>query len=436
MLAQVILPFIFIIAFTVIIFRWRFFHFEGINRRWVCGAFFLKIVAGFALWWVYSHHYNGLEESDSIRYYNDAIIIKQQWTDDREVFKALMFGLENNTPQFEKVYDKLVGWHSGYRYGLTNDCRTIIRLNVVIAFVSFESHHVHWICMAFLAFLGLAALFRAFKHLFQGRMKLLFVACFLLPSVVFWSAGLLKEGPTLLGVGFLVLGLRNWMDNPKQWRNYVMIICSITILVAVKEYVLFSMLPAICFLFIIKILGHKNTIFKFAVTQLLCFVVAQNAQHFFVGGNFLYVLNKKRVDFENTSLIRNANSAVYVPNTESTFDWVVHYPEAFALSYLRPYLWEIKSWMYALFALENACYVLLIALTLFFFAKPKKEHWPLLLFALSFTLVLASVIGNCVPVLGSIVRYRIAALPFLFIICAACINWKRVYSLVTRRTKS
>lgn len=426
MLAQFVIAFLYAIVFTAIIYRWRFFHLDGIKRKWVVGAFILKLIAGVALWWVYSYHYKGAEESDALRYYNDAIIIKQQWTENREVFWSLMLGEENESQQYQMVYNKLVGWYSGYRYGLTNDCRTIIRLNVIISFVSFGSHHVHWMFMAFMAFMGLTALFKAFQFVFLKKIKLLFVACFLLPSVVFWSAGLLKEGPTLLGLGFLFLGISRWMHDHKKWMSYVMMLCSVALLVIVKEYVLFSMLPAIFFLIVLKFSGKKWILIKFVATQLVCFIVAQNAHHFFIGGDFLYVLNKKRVDFENTSLIHNAKSTVLISESGSISEFVIHYPEAFALSYLRPFPWEVKSWMYALFAAENLIYALLISITIFFFKKPDPESWPMLLAALSFVLILAAIIGNCVPVLGSIVRYRVPGLPLLVLFCLACMNIEKL----------
>jgi hypothetical protein len=430
MWTQVVIPILYAIVFTAIVYRWRFFRIANIEHKWVALAFVIKLLAGVALWWVYAFHYNGADESDALRYFNDANIIKQQWDENREVFWSLMLGKEDTSNAYQSIYDKLVGWHSGYRYGLTNDCQTIIRLNVVIGFVAFGSYHVHWMFMSFIAFMGFAALYKAFQNYFTQKHIWLFIACFMLPSVVFWSAGLLKEGPTMLGVGFLFWGLKLWTENHKNWITYFIIAMSCALLAAIKEYVLFSILPGCIFLIVVKLSGSGKIILKFVATQILCFVVAQNAHHFFIGGDFLYVLNKKKTDFYNTSALRNAQSTIYIPDTTTPASFALHYPQAFSLSYLRPYMWEIKSWMYALFAVENLVYALMLLATIFFFKKPNENSLPMLLTALSFALVLASIIGNCVPVLGSIVRYKIATLPLLVIFCFACIDFEKIKRII------
>ncbi len=432
MWTQVFIPILYAIVFTAIVYRWRFFHVAHIQKKWVTLAFVIKLMAGVALWWVYSFHYSGADESDALRYFNDANIIKGQWNENRKVFWSFMLGQQDTSLAYQIIYDKLVGWHSGYRYGLTNDCQTIIRLNVIIGFVSFGSYHVHWMFMSFIAFIGFTALYKAFQHDFAHKHKWLFIACFMLPSVVFWSAGLLKEGPTMLGVGFLFWGLRLWTENYRNWISYLIIALSCALLAAIKEYVLFALLPGIAFLIAVKLSGASKLLIKFAATQLLCFIVAQNANHFFIGGDFIYVLNKKKTDFYNTSDLRNAQSTIYIPDSSTNSAFMLHYPQAFALSYLRPYMWEIKSWMYALFALENLCYAIMLLVTIFFFKKPNEQSWTMLLAAFSFALVLASIIGNCVPVLGSIVRYRIAALPLLAICCLACIDFEKIKRVILR----
>ncbi|MFN0032309.1 MAG: hypothetical protein ACKVOR_09135 [Flavobacteriales bacterium] len=418
------------LLFAAIIYKWRFFSLPGIPRRWLLAAFAVKLIAGLMLWYVYTHHYSASHASDAHRYYDDAMVINAQWHENREVFWSLMLGNgEDSSTAYQSVYNKLVGWYSGYRYGLTNDCRTIIRIHVVISFLSFGSYHVHWICMAFFAFTGLVALYRAFSEIFVSRKIWLFTACFALPSVVFWSAGLLKEGPTMLGLGLLFWSISLLLSNHKIWYAYPMLILSVLLLVTIKEYVLFSMFPAIAFLLFVKLAGQRRLMLKFICVQLLCFLVAQNAHHFFIGGDFLYVLNKKRVDFENTAMLRGANSVVYVPATADVQSFTLHYPQAFALAYYRPFVWEIRSPFYIAFAVENLCYALLAVLTILFFKPPPAAHRAMLLAALSFVLVLASIIGNTVPVLGSVVRYRIAALPLLVIVCAACIDYDKLRSL-------
>jgi len=65
-------------------------------------------------------------------------------------------------------------------------------------------------------------------------------------------------------------------------------------------------------------------------------------------------------------------------------------------------------------AIENAMLLLLLALFLFFF-KFESTHINLLLFCLTFVLILYLLIGYTTPVMGAIVRYKAPALPFLYV---------------------
>ena len=128
---------LYVILITAIILRWRFFRLSGISIHWIVIVFAIKLIAGFTLWKVYTSYYTEMDGSDATRYYHDAMLIKSQLDENPDVFYALMVGIENHSPEYEAVYDKLVGWYSGYRYGLTNDYRTIVRLQVIISFISF-----------------------------------------------------------------------------------------------------------------------------------------------------------------------------------------------------------------------------------------------------------------------------------------------------------
>jgi hypothetical protein len=422
MITQIIAPLLYALMCVAIIAKWNFFRLPGITLRWTIGAFLMKVIAGLGLWFVYTYYYPDSSESDALRYFQDTMTIRRQWDENREVFWSFMLGKETSDPAFAELYDKLVGWTSGYRYGLTNDCSTIIKLNVVISFISFGSYHVHAILMSFLAMIGMVALYKAFVNLLQGREAYLFIACFFLPSVVFWSSGLLKEGPLFLALGCLFLSVIKLLGNIRFWGYYPMALSSLIVLMYSKEYVLISLLPALLFLFIAKLTGNQYLLVKFLVVHVLSFMAAQHAHHFFRGGDFLYVLHKKQIDFYNVAQLTNAGSAIEIPPVTGTLSFFENYPGAFILTYLRPFLWEAKNWTYMVFALENLMYTLVFIWTIARFSKPPKEQFAIWLALLSFVLVLASILGNCVPILGAMIRYRIPALPFLMVLCIASVK--------------
>ena len=93
--------------------------------------------------------------------------------------------------------------------------------------------------------------------------------------------------------------------------------------------------------------------------------------------------------------------------------FLAHAPQALVRSLLRPYPWEARNPLLLLPALENLVFLLLLVLAVFFFRRPEIPQ--LAGFCFVFSLLLLLVMGWTSPVLGALVRYRVAAQPFLFL---------------------
>jgi len=90
-------------------------------------------------------------------------------------------------------------------------------------------------------------------------------------------------------------------------------------------------------------------------------------------------------------------------------------PEAFWNVLMRPYFFESFSPLILLAGIEN----LLIFVCMLFCLFTIKRSWPLqslFFLALGFVLICFSLTGLVTPVSGAIVRYKMPALPFLFLI--------------------
>ena len=99
-------------------------------------------------------------------------------------------------------------------------------------------------------------------------------------------------------------------------------------------------------------------------------------------------------------------------------------PQATFHVLFRPFIWEGKNPMFLLPALENLLFILMLLLIIFF--KGKISHPAIFGLCISFSLLLLLVIGLTTPVLGALVRYRIAAQPFLFIALLMCIDREKL----------
>lgn len=426
---EFIAPLAYVLVFVFILLRAPFFRLEGIPRYWPVAAFLLKVVAGFVFYLAYTRYYTDPTESDALRYYKDAELIRSYWDKDREVFLAVMMGETPPEERYTALTDQLIAWSSGYRYGLSNDCSTIIRINVLVGFIGCGSYHVHAIIMTFLSFIGLTGIFKAFESIFSARKKILFFGAYLLPGVLFWSSSVLKEAPLFLSIGLMVWIMHLFDARRMQLWHLLIFIPMFILAIYIKVYALVSFLPAIMFLIVMRYTGAKWRMVKFVFLHLLCFLVAEQGHLFLRGGDFSYVLHKKQTDFYNVAYYRDAGSVVDIPPVTSAQDLVIHYPQAFFLTYFRPHLFEANSLAMFVFALESTCYLLIFLLPFFFFHRPEEASRNLLLCSLSFVLIFAVILGNCVPVLGSMVRYKVIAMPFFVLVCFAFTRWETLESV-------
>jgi hypothetical protein len=416
-------------ASAVVIARSRFFKLTHIPTAWMLGGFAIKILVGFVFYWTYSSHYSTNQiPPDAIRYVNDARILSELLPDHPQVFSALFFGYSIDDPLYDALSHQLIGWQSGYLYGLTNDCSTIIRLNVPIAFLSHGLFHLHALVFSFLSFLGTIWLFKAFAPLIRSQQeRWLWALLFLMPTPLFWTSAPTKEAALMPIFGGLMYLLSMWTQGQWSRRHLWYLIPILPGLIFIKQYVLFALLPGLLFWTLTRLLKTTRYTWIWIGTILLCGIIAQHAHYFFIGGDFLYVVHKKLTDFTNVARLQQAGSFVHVPSTQSIDQFLLHFPEAFSLTYLRPYPWELKSWVYLPFILENllTCFVLLRTIT--HFKWPLLSHRPMVWMVATAVLTLAAILGNTVPIMGAIIRYRTPGLMLLFgfcLMCAAMPTWK------------
>lgn len=88
-------------------------------------------------------------------------------------------------------------------------------------------------------------------------------------------------------------------------------------------------------------------------------------------------------------------------------------PLAFFNSLVRPHLFETRNPLMLLSAFENALIMLFIFLCLFFSSK-KINNPHIIIFCFAFVIMLFTLVGLTTAILGAAVRYKMPALPFLF----------------------
>jgi len=414
---KVLLAILYTASFSWIILRSRWFKVEGISSKIILSAFYLKVLFGFAFWAVYTYHYTYQETSDSFNYFKDAQVLYGAFWENPSHFFKIFFSFDNSDPALKPIFEELGYWERGVSYGVLNDNPTIIRFNTLVMFFSLGYFHTHTIVMNFVCFSGLLLMFRFFKTFSSGISPLLlFSAVILPPSLLFWGAGVMKEGLLIFGLGLLLFCFV--LIKRKQYTLAVVLtIGALWLLLYTKAYVLISFTPALIFMLITLLGKQKNLLLKFVGLHVVGMAFVFTLGYWVDDYNVLHMFQSKQKDFYNIAANKTVGSLIDIPPIESFGDLIWNAPGALFVAYFRPHLLEVNSAMYLAAAIENLFYLLLLVWALIKMNKPDFENYRLMLVCISALLGLGLLLGLLTPVLGAVVRYKIPALPFLVVLC-------------------
>lgn len=428
-------------VFIGIILYWDFFEIPGVKTRYIAGVFILKLLCGFAFTQVYSDHYGSRKTGDAFRFFDDAVLLNSSleeengWVTYLKVFTEI--GLEDDERAMT-YYNRMTHMQRPFYMGFFNDNATIIKANSIVLHFSRGSYGVHIAFWCFFAIIGLTAIYKAVVAYFPRKKAAMFLAVFLLPTVLFWGSGVLKEPILLMGLGLFTLGFFRWIYGEHRWPDILALFCGLLLLLITKGYVLQCMAPAIIGLILTKVTKGRKFYLWFALPHVLALVLV------FAGG---YVSDKldvprimglKQIAFYNVAEQSNAGSVIELPEIRQSADIILHAPEALTTAYLRPWPWEWDKITYIPPALENLFLMFCILLMAWNFKKPYGLAIPILAFSASFALVMGILTGEVVPILGSLVRYKTPALIFLFILIFGCtdhIKLQRRFPIIRKLVK-
>jgi hypothetical protein len=331
----------------------------------------------------------------------------------------------------------------------------IVRLVTIFSFFSFGSYIVMNLFFGMIAFSGIWRLFKFFYEQYPHLHKKLAIAILFLPTLVFWTSGILKDPITTGMLGWLTYSLYNLLYNKKGIiKNTLIAVLSGYILAVIKAYILFSYLPFFLLFIIFKnIRLVKNIIFKILIALVL---LGASVYGFFLMSNLLkdemgaYAIDKlaetvktQQTNFSNMSDIAESSFSLGVDFDGSTGSLIKMAPAAIVATLYRPFLWESKKISTLLSSLESLAMMLL---TIYVFFKVGPVNFirsffkdPMIFFCFFFALLFALFVGATTLNFGTLVRYKIPCLPFyviaLFLILDIYTQKKKAQELKKQTTQ-
>ncbi len=410
---EYLITLLYTIVFILILWKVPFFRVEGLSKKTVAVIFIIKILAGIAMSLVYTYYYSNRSTADIFKYFDDSKIMYDALFKKPLDYISMMTGFGNDSVYFNEHYYKLMNnWYRVYESNIYNESHTIIRFNALIRIFSFGYYYVHVVFICFLSLTGLIALYKIAVRFIKNKNKELIFGIFLLPSVLFWGSGVMKEGLLFFGLGLLIYHF-SYIINKFRVSSLIWILASVVFIYFIKFYVLAITVPILIAYFWVFKTNEKFILLKYFVVFVLYIFAGLQIHHIFPGFDALDILVTKQRDFIGLAKFMNSGSLIGIPLlTTDIWSFIKNAPQAFFITMFRPFIFEANSVLILMAALENLLilFILIMAILFFNFQKINKNIFYSCLFAVIFMFVLT---GLITPVMGAMVRYKVPALPFL-----------------------
>jgi len=240
-----VLTLAFLAFFLFLISRMRLFRIGNIPIRWLQGAFLLKVLSGFFLYLIYTYYYTDRSTADIWKYYDDGMVMFSALPNHPLDYVQMLLGIGNDRERFTAYYDLMSHWDRPYSSSVANDTHAIIRFNAFIRLFSFGHYIIHSVVMNFLGLIGLTGIFHFLRELAPSKERWLFLGIFMMPGVVFWSSGVLKEPLLFFGLGMFLVAILSFAKDRLRVQTAILLPISLLVLFSVKSFALLAIFPGI-----------------------------------------------------------------------------------------------------------------------------------------------------------------------------------------------
>jgi hypothetical protein len=380
---------------------------------------FAKIIGGVSLSLIYALHYHG---GDTTNYFHDSVVMLKLLVKSPEGFSTIM--LNNMSIENYSYFDNDTGF---LNYFTDSQAFAVVRFTTIITLVSAQSFMVTTIMISALAYIGIWKLYLLFCELFPKLYKQFALAILFFPSLIFWGSGILKDTYTLACVSWFTYSFYYaFIKKEKVGKNMFAILVTALIIISLKPYIFIALMPGtLIWLTVLRIKTIQNWFLRVTLAPMLILLfgaiiylvfanVKSNLDQY---SSVESILNKASTTQKDLKMAYNMGNSFDIGEYDATFTGVMSKaPVAIVAGLFRPFIWEAKNVLMAITGLEN---LILLGFTVFlllrvgifnFFGNISKE--PILFFSIIFSLFFAFSVGVSTSNFGSMVRYKIPAIPF------------------------
>jgi hypothetical protein len=400
------------------------------TRRYYFPALTLKIVGALALGFIYQFYYDG---GDTFNYHTiGSRIMWEAFLDSPQKWFGMFF---SNTGDYEAFYEYA---HQIYFFR-DPPSFFIVRLASVFDLITFSSYSATACFFAAISFYGGWLLFLTFYKRYPHLHGWMAFAILLVPSVIFWGSGILKDTIMLACLGCVTYAVDKLFIERKINLGYlVLLLICIYTLFEVRKFILQAFVPSVfLWIYYSRLMNIKSTMLQLIVfPSVIIFILLLSYFAFIkIGeGDSRYAAENLGKTAKTTAYDiayysgRGAGSTYSLGELDGTFAGMLKLaPAAINVALFRPYPWEVKNPLMALSAIESFCFLCLV-LFIIFFRLPsllqalKNQD---VIFLLVFSLIFAFATGISSYNFGTLSRYKVSLIPYFAVAIIIILNSKK-----------
>ena len=398
-------------------------------KRLYFRAFYFKIICVFAFAMLTEFYFKG---GDTSLYFQATQDLRAAIKDNGDNFWIALTTqkLTTKSPLFDFFYYDNYQYDITYNYMFSPPNFFPPKLALIPTYLFFNSYLCVCMCFGFFAYAGAIRLFKTFYHFYPSRYREIAFACLFLPSVCYWSSGLLKDPVCFGAVGFITYGFMNvFILKRKIFISILIILICGLLIYFIKVYILLVLVMAL----LIWMFGEFNKLVKdrtlrsifafmtFGAGAVIGFMLMQYLTSTEAGQQYQMdkVIGQAEYQREMYAVIAKDNGGNDSHFTINTSNPVLMVLGGVTATFYRPFIWEVNSPIVLLSVFESSIFLFL---TLFFmykkgFLKFFKLSFsePRIMMCFVFAFVFAVAVGVSSANFGALSRYKIPCMPFYLV---------------------
>jgi hypothetical protein len=388
--------------------------------KYLLWGLYSKLIGGVAFSLIYFYYYGG---GDTMGYFACALSMSKLLWHSPPDFLTVLFG--DSSVEMRQYFTQETGWP--YLYVISDGRQwMVVRLISLITFLSFNSYLITTVIVAGLTYSGIWRLYLTMYRYFPSLHRELAIAVLFMPSCILWGSAILKDSFTLSAFCWFIYAVdRLFFVRSDQVSATTALLLSSAVMLSIKPYIFMAIFPtALVWVLYKRLASFRNALVKYVLLPVgfaVMFVLSVAVFNWlgeslgkFSLDNALDTIVVAQMDLKRAE--EYGANYFDVGEVEATWGSVLSkLPVAVNATLFRPYITESRNFTMMLSGLENLWVLLLFMRVLW---ATRLVHLPaaivrtpLVLMALSFTVIFGFLTGITTPNFGALVRFKIPLVP-------------------------